>query len=256
MKIPINPRQAPRRLFSIQGLTSSFPGSPAFQTSIQYRRALEIEIQRKNLAGQASSLGQLGNLCKDCLHRPEEALVFYRQAADMYARLGDVRYEGVTRNNIAATLYQLKRYDEARQEVKRAIECMSQIGLAAVPWKSFGILHLIESAEGHTAAAKAAWQQARDAYLAYRRQGGYAQYNSGKLADQIADAVQQGKGEEMARELREIAETGRGDRPVAPTVLLLLAVLNGSRDPALADDPALSYDNAAELLFLMERLGG
>jgi hypothetical protein len=37
---------------------------------------------------------------------------------------------------------------------------------------------------------------------------------------------------------------------------LLLAVLNGSRDAALADDPALDYDNAAELLFLMERLGG
>jgi hypothetical protein len=36
---------------------------------------------------------------------------------------------------------------------------------------------------------------------------------------------------------------------------LLLAVLNGSRDAALADDPALDYDDAAELLFLMERLG-
>ncbi len=32
-------------------------------------------------------------------------------------------------------------------------------------------------------------------------------------------------------------------------------ILNGSRDPALADDPALDYDDAAEILFLIERLG-
>jgi tetratricopeptide (TPR) repeat protein len=219
-----------------------------------YRRALEINTQRKDLAGQASSLGQLGNLYRSCLHRPEEALVFYRQAADMYTRLEDVRYEGTARNNIAATLRQLKRYDEARQEIDRAIECKEQIGLAALPWTSFDILHQIELAEGNAAAAKAAWQQARDAYLAYRRQGGYAQGGGGKLADQIVDAVQQGKGEEAAQELGQIAEaedTPDWLRAVAP---LLLAVLNGSRDPALADDPALDYDNAAELLFLMERL--
>lgn len=93
-------------------------------------------------------------------------------------------------------------------------------------------------------------------YLAYRRQGGYAQTLGGKLADQIADTVRQGQAEEIAQGLRQIAEAE--DMPgwlkvVAP---FLLAVLNGSRDPALADDPSLDYDDAAELLFLMERLEG
>jgi hypothetical protein len=32
------------------------------------------------------------------------------------------------------------------------------------------------------------------------------------------------------------------------------AILNGSRDLALADDPALDYGDAAEVLFLIERL--
>ena len=50
----------------------------------------------------------------DYLNRPEEAVTFYRQAADIYVELGDLRYEGVTRNNIADTLRKLKRYDEAR----------------------------------------------------------------------------------------------------------------------------------------------
>lgn len=34
----------------------------------------------------------------------------------------------------------------------------------------------------------------------------------------------------------------------------VLAILSGSPDPALADDPALDYDDAAEILFLIERL--
>ncbi|MCI5191640.1 MAG: tetratricopeptide repeat protein, partial [Candidatus Electrothrix sp. AU1_5] len=220
-----------------------------------YRRSLEINTQRKDLAGQASTLAQLGNLCQSCLHRPEEALVFYRQAADIAVQSGDVQKEGIRRNNIANTLRQLKRYDEARQEIKRAIECKKELGHAGTVWNAFAVLHLIETAEGHEAAAKAAWQQVRAAYLAYRRQGGYARNPGGKLAHQIAGAVQQGKGEETAQELRQIAEaedTPDWLRAVAP---LLLAVLNGSRDPVLADDATLHYSDAAELLFLMERLG-
>ena len=38
-------------------------------------------------------------------------------------------------------------------------------------------------------------------------------------------------------------------------ILKLPAILQGSRDPALAMDPNLGYDDAAELLFLPEALG-
>ena len=96
-----------------------------------YRRSLEIKTQSNNRAGQASSLGQLGNLYNDKLNRPEEAVTFYRQAADIYVELGDLRYEGLARNNIADTLRKLKRYDEARSEILRAIECKRPFGHAA-----------------------------------------------------------------------------------------------------------------------------
>jgi hypothetical protein len=36
---------------------------------------------------------------------------------------------------------------------------------------------------------------------------------------------------------------------------VIIAILNGSCDSALADDPVLDYDDAAEILFLIERLG-
>ena len=34
----------------------------------------------------------------------------------------------------------------------------------------------------------------------------------------------------------------------------VLAILDGSRDPALADDPALHYSDAVELKLLLEQL--
>ena len=49
------------------------------------------------------------------------------------------------------------------------------------------------------------------------------------------------------------------ENPEAPAYLKALipalkAILNGARDPALADDPNLDFDDAAELQFLLEDL--
>ncbi|MCP4429171.1 MAG: tetratricopeptide repeat protein, partial [Chloroflexi bacterium] len=170
-----------------------------------YRRSLEIKTQHNNRAGQASSLGQLGNLYNDNLNRPEEAVTFYRQAADIFVELGDLRSEGTVRNNIADTLRKLKRYDEARPEIMRAIECDRQFGHAAEPWKSFDILQQIETAVGNQSAARSAWAQARDAYLAYRRQGGYAQQGNGKLVEYIVGLIAEQKVDELQQLFNEIA---------------------------------------------------
>jgi tetratricopeptide (TPR) repeat protein len=219
-------------------------------------RSLKIYTQINNRAGQANSLGLMGNIYINCWNRPEEAIKFYRQAANIYVELGDVRYEGAARNNIAGTLLKLKRHGEARQEISRAIECAEEIGLVFKPWKTLNILQKIELAESHHDAAKAAWRDARNAYLAYRRQEGYAQADIGKLTDKIAKNVQQGKTKEVVQELTEIAEAEDTPGWLKVAAAKFLAVLNGSRDPALADDPALDYDDAAEVLFLIERLEG
>ena len=49
----------------------------------------------------------------------------------------------------------------------------------------------------------------------------------------------------------------RPDLPayLKPLIPKLQAILRGDRDPALADDPSLDYDDAAELLLLLEQLG-
>ena len=221
-----------------------------------YRHSLEIKSQNNDRAGQASSLLQLGNLYDDELNRPEEAVVFYRQAVDIAVEMGDLKNEGIRRNNIADTLRKLKRYDEARTEIMRAIECYKPFGTAVELWKSFEILRQIEEATGNPAAARAAWVQARDAYLAYRRQGGYAQTPGGQLVDQVLGLLQEGKAGEAVQFLTQVSQSPDTENWLKVTTPKYLAILQGSRDKTLADDNALDYDDAAEVLFLIGRLGG
>lgn len=220
-----------------------------------YRRSLAIDTQLNNRAGQATTLTMLGNLYNANLRRPEETVTFYRQAAAIDVELGDLKNEGIDRNNIASTLRTLGRYDEARAEIQRAIECKEEIGLAAEPWKSFDILYQIESATGNPAAARAAWGQARDAYLAYRRQGGYAQYDGGKMCDQLLPVLQQGHEAAAVQQLSELVQAPNTPRFLQRLIPKVVEVINSSRDTTLADDPTFHYSDAAEILFLIERLG-
>ncbi len=134
-----------------------------------------LKVQQQNRSGEARSLHELGNLYDD-MGRLEEAVAFYRQAADIYVTLSDLMHEGAARNNLAGTLMTLQRYDEARQELQRAIECKKPFGHAAEPWKTWALLHDLEQATGNAPAAADAWQQAVQCYLAYRRDGGESQH--------------------------------------------------------------------------------
>ena len=219
-----------------------------------YRQSLEIRTQMGNRAGQAGSLIALGVLYNDCMNRPEEAVIFYRQAADICVELGDLKLEGMAHNNIADTLRKLQRYDEARGEIRRAIECYEPFGVAVEIYKSFNILHDIETATGNPAAARAAWQQARDAYLAYRQQGGYAQSGGGKLVDHVLGLLAQQQVDEIQSLFEQLTSDPDASDSLKQLIQAVVAILNGSRDPALADDPALYYADAAEVLFLLHRL--
>ena len=158
-------------------------------------------------------------------------------------------------NNIANALRKLKRYDEARAEIERAIECYRPFGIAVETWKSFDILHDIEIADGNQQAARAAWAQARQAYLAYRQQGGYpSQGNGGKIVEHILGLLSQQKSTEVNALIHQPGNDPNASESLKKLMQAVLTILSGSRDPALADDPALDYDDAAEILFLIARL--
>ncbi|SPF34268.1 TPR domain protein [Candidatus Sulfopaludibacter sp. SbA4] len=213
-----------------------------------YQESLKIKVQVGDRGGEARTLNALGSLYSR-MGRHEEAVLFHRQAAEGCVKVGDLREEGFARSNIAYPLILLARFDEARQELSRAIECAKPFGHAARPWKTFNILSDLERAVGNQPEALKARDQAVQAYLAYRRDGGESRTPRAQLCAMVAhdpDTARAG-----------LALLRR--RPALSAWLIAMlppleAILGGSRDPALADDPNLDYDDAAELLLLIEKL--
>jgi len=219
------------------------------------RKSLAIEVRLGNVAGQASTLFQLGNLYDSVLNRPEEAARFYRQAADKSLEGDDRVSEGRTRNNLAGTLHKLGLLDEARQEIHRAIECKGQRGHATMPWTSWAVLAAIETDTGNTAAAAKAKRKAIACFLAYRRDGGENHHPAGIISLAVTQALRSGESAEVATLLQQLAAAPEA-AGLLPFIGALQAVVAGSRDPALADQPELDYTMAVEILLLIETMGG
>jgi tetratricopeptide (TPR) repeat protein len=218
-----------------------------------YNQSLAIKVRLGDQAGQAGTLGQLGNLYSAVLQRPEEAVAFYRRAAEIYGEIGDSAKEGAVQNNLANTFCTIHRFEEARKAIRRAIESKAPFGHAALPWNSWSILANIETAAGNSAAAADARHQALDAFLAYRRDGGENQFRSGRLALAVLQALASGDPAEVASSLQELAADPRA-ASMLPFLTALQAITAGSCDRSLAEDPGLSYDQAAEVLLLIEAL--
>jgi tetratricopeptide (TPR) repeat protein len=217
-----------------------------------YRCALAINVQQKNRSGEALDLIELGNLY-NAMGRLEEAVTFHRQSADIITGLEDMSHEGLVRSNIAIVLIKLKRYDEARRELVRAIECKEPYGHAAEPWKTWDILYDLEQATGNADSAKQAREKAIEAYLAYRRAGGVSQSPLGNIYVMATQAIKQGNASQLERELAQLSGTV-DDPQDKKAISKLRAILSGDGDPSLANDPALHYGNAVELMLLLESL--
>ena len=141
------------------------------QAEHDFKRALAISVRRRDRASEAKNLGELGNVYH-LQGRSEDAVTFHRQSANIFTQLQNTSLEGASRTSLATVLFSLTRYDEARQEARRALECREPYGYAAEPWKTWHILQQIEEAVENTQAAYHAQQKAVQRYLAYRKAGG------------------------------------------------------------------------------------
>jgi tetratricopeptide (TPR) repeat protein len=218
-----------------------------------YNQSLAIQVRVGDQAGLASTLGQLGNLYQYALQRPEQAVAFYQQAIEIYQSLGDTAKEGVALNNQADALRKLQRLEEARAAITRAIQCKEAYGHAGTPWTGWVNLANIESEAGNHSAATKAKQQARAAYLAYRRDGGENQSRSGRLALAIRQAFAAGKPAEAVSLLQQLAAEPDSANQL-PFLTALQAITAGNRDRSLAEDPGLDHTEAAEVALLIEAL--
>jgi tetratricopeptide (TPR) repeat protein len=233
------------------GLTHQNSGQVE-QAEKAYLRSLAIKTRLNNSANEALTLGQLGNLYY-ATQRLEDAVSMYRRAAEIHVNLRDLRWEGVDRSNLADTLIKLQRYDEARHEIRKAIECNSQLGAAAVPWKSWNILYNLESATGQIDAATEARRKAITSYAAYREQGGESQSSYYHFFTATYHAIRSG---ETVIALEQLKANLTPDAPqyYKSIIQKLLVVLEGQRDPNLAEDPNLDYDDVVELRLLLKQL--
>jgi tetratricopeptide (TPR) repeat protein len=168
-----------------------------------YRHALALRVREADLGGQADTLNHLGNLYGH-QDRREESVTFLRQAAEIYTRSEDRQKEGVARSNLALGLLGLHRYDDARQELQRAIACKREFGHAAQPWLTWAIMMALEVATGHPEAARTARQQAIASYLAYRSAGGYSHSNLIEIYTAAAQAISHNQHDDLAWELNEL----------------------------------------------------
>ncbi|MGH9831719.1 MAG: tetratricopeptide repeat protein [Blastocatellia bacterium] len=209
-------------------------------------------MQQNNPAGEASTWNELGNLY-DAMGRLDDAVNAYRQATEIYFRLQDRFHEGLVRNNLADKLVKLQRYDEARAELRHAIECKQPFGHNAGIWMTWNILRDLEQAVGNVPAAAQARKRAVESYLAYRNAGGYSQSPRAQLYAETAQALRSQQTTELTEYLAQLAAQAP-ERWLQVVIAKLQAILGGDRDPALADDPELNYDDAAELQLLLELL--
>ena len=217
------------------------------------QHALYLYEQQRNRAGVAEALGELGHL-HQVLNQLEEAVLAYRRMADLYAELGDGRSEEASRNKLANVLIQLRRHDEARQELYRASECNLPESPTARNWAIRRGLRDVGQTVENASVADQARRQAIQKYLAYRRAGGENTNPGSRLCAQIGQAIRVGDTAPLAGKLAQIMASP--NVPPAGKLLItkLQAILAGSRDPALAADQELHYQYAADILLLLEDL--
>ncbi len=246
---PEGAAQAWRQLALVHKLNGQM--EPALQACQQ---ALFLYEQQRNRGGVAEVLGELGHL-HQALSQLEEAALAYRRMADLCAQLGDGRGEEASRNKLANVLIQLRRHDEARQELYRASECNLPESPTARNWAIRRGLRDASQSVQNPDLADQARQQAIQKYLAYRRAGGENTNPGVRLCAQIGQAIQAGDTSALVAKLEQIATSP--NIPAAGKLLIakLQAILAGSRDPALAADPNLHYQYAVELQLLLEELG-
>ena len=220
-----------------------------------YLESLALMAQLADKGGGAVNYGALGNLYI-LMNRFEDAVASFRQAMHNFAQIGDIFKENAARSILAWSLFKLGRTADARDQIFQAIQCNETFGHAAQPWKDWNTLRAIETSDGNTQAAEDAQRKALELFLAYRREGGENHQASGLLCAAIAPALLTQDSDGAQKLIGE--ELQKADRDNENGSLAFFNTLNAiaadQRDTALADNPDLSYDQAVEIILLLETL--
>src|SRR5262249_32731910 len=151
---------------------------------------------------------------------------------------------GTVRNNLADELHRLGRLDDARREIRRAIECDALFGHTAEPWTAWTNLALIETTAGNSAAAEDAKRKAIASYLAYRRDGGENHSVDGRITQAVMASLLAGNPAEATKGLQQLSADSTA-ATFLPFIHALQEIVTGNRDRILADASTLDFREAA-----------
>ncbi len=219
-----------------------------------FRESLKIYVRLRNGIGQARTLNLLGILYDLGFDRLENAVSFFRQAADKFADLSNCELdESASRSNLAEALHKLGRLEQARQEILRAIDIEQKLGDSVKSWRTWDTLAAIEMTDRNPIAAMEAKRKAIECYLAYRRGGGENYYIDGRISLAVTEYLLAGNVAAARLYLQRFAADPEYF-DLHTFIEALQAIISGKLDRSFADAPDVHPTMAAEILFLIETL--
>jgi len=223
-----------------------------------FRKSLQLQIQSADTENLGKTYGELAELLQ-ASGRFEDAALNHRQAMEIADKRGDLSENGRHCHNLAFVLMQLEQFATARPQIERALKCKSQFGTISRPWKSWHVLHKIESLDpdGDPSRATKARDQARALYLVYRRDGGENNLGQARVCRDVRRLMEESKLGGAKKLLFHLAErANEAEDPIAFQNFLniLRSITNGSREEELAYSSGLDYEGSVEIQLLLEVL--
>ena len=232
--------------------------SSTTQAETAYLNSRRIKVELGDRPGEAGTLGELGNLY-DAMGRLEDAVRFYREAATIYAdpAVGDLLREGQAaqqRGEFASEAWPARR-GSARGGAGHRLQPTLRPRRRAVEDLRRSSARSSTTPGGPRPLSRRGGERSRPISPTAATAARISRVRS------TASSARGCSGRSRRVELAEFGAAldqldGGSDKPayLRPVLVALRAILAGNRDPALADDPALDYDDAAEILLLLERL--
>ena len=121
------------------------------------------------------------------------------------------------------------------------------------PWVTWSLLSQLDRIEADTTGANITRQKALDTFLLFRREGGENNTITACLALSVGTALQQGDTAEAEQVIGKLLEQDNWQE-AKKFLNILLAIVVGGRSLALAEDEDLHYEDAVELVLLLESL--
>jgi len=217
-----------------------------------FRKALPLLNKFQMHEDEAGTLCELGTLYM-FWGKVEQSINFYRKSIDLDVEIKKPLAESLTRDNLAMLLINNEEYSQARIELNKAIICKTDFGSASKPWVTWSLLSQLDRIEADTTGANITRQKALDTFLLFRKEGGENNTPTGNLALSVGSALQQGGAAEAEQVIGQLLEQD-GWKEAKKFLHALLAIVVGGRSLTLAEDEDLHYEDAAELVLLLESL--